>query len=153
MGFNFLPYLPIVYKPFGFMKSVNLKSEGRNLEVIPYVFGWVLVEWQPITEKPREAIDLVSELCFGDLGTGFSAVSGLGEFETGAKPVSEYVSYFAYELRILWRMCLMRCLLNLKPLLNQPRSNQFKYPQLEKPGKSALKPLRDALISRMFANC
>ena len=37
------PLHPICYKPFGFLKSVDLKNIGLNLADIPYNFGWNLV--------------------------------------------------------------------------------------------------------------
>ena len=40
------PPRPICYKPFGFLKSVDLKNVGLNLTDIPYNFGWKLVPFQ-----------------------------------------------------------------------------------------------------------
>ena len=40
------PSRPILYKPFGFLKSVDLKNIGLKLEDIPYDFGWNLVPFR-----------------------------------------------------------------------------------------------------------
>ena len=40
------PPRPICYKPFGFLKSVDLKNVGLNLTDIPYNFGWKLVPFE-----------------------------------------------------------------------------------------------------------
>ena len=37
------PSRPILYKPFGFLKSIDLRTIGLKLEDIPYDFGWSLV--------------------------------------------------------------------------------------------------------------
>ena len=37
------PSRPIIYKPFGFLKSIDLSIVGLKLEDIPYKFGWDLV--------------------------------------------------------------------------------------------------------------
>ena len=35
--------LPIVYKPFGFLKSIELRTVNLKLEDIPYKFWWELI--------------------------------------------------------------------------------------------------------------
>ena len=37
------PSRPIVYKPFGFLKSIGLRTVSLKLEDIPYKFGWELI--------------------------------------------------------------------------------------------------------------
>ena len=37
------PSRPILFKPFGFLKSIDLTTVGLKLEDIPYDFGWNLV--------------------------------------------------------------------------------------------------------------
>ena len=37
------PSCLIIYKHFGFLKSINLRTVGLKLEDIPYKFGWDLV--------------------------------------------------------------------------------------------------------------
>jgi len=39
MGFNFLPPLPIITMPFKFLKSVDLKTIGKDLDDISSGFG------------------------------------------------------------------------------------------------------------------
>jgi len=42
-GLAISPLLPIICKPFGFLKSINLSSVGLGLNEIPFEFGWDLV--------------------------------------------------------------------------------------------------------------
>ena len=42
-GNSAAPSRPIIYKPFGFLKSIDLRTVGLKLEDIPYKFGWDLV--------------------------------------------------------------------------------------------------------------
>ena len=46
------PPRPISFKPFGFLKSVGLKSVGLGLKDIPYNFGWKLVVFEGSTIYP-----------------------------------------------------------------------------------------------------
>ena len=46
------PPRPINFKPFGFLKSVGLKSVGLGLKDIPYNFGWKLVVFEGSTIYP-----------------------------------------------------------------------------------------------------
>ena len=43
MGFNSPPPLPVVSTIFGFLTSLNLRTVGLDLGVVPCVFGWDLV--------------------------------------------------------------------------------------------------------------
>ena len=43
------PPCPISFKPFGFLKSVGLKSVGLGLKDIPYNFGWELEVFEEST--------------------------------------------------------------------------------------------------------
>ena len=58
------PPRPICYKPFGFLKSVDLKNVGLDLTDIPYNFGWKLVPFEEGDACPRsEKIgDLIKDL-------------------------------------------------------------------------------------------
>jgi len=47
MGFNSLPPLSISSPVFGFLKSLNLRSVGKELGDVPLVFGWELVVFEP----------------------------------------------------------------------------------------------------------
>jgi len=38
-GLAISPPLPIICKPFGFLKSINLSSVGLGLDAIPFEFG------------------------------------------------------------------------------------------------------------------
>ena len=42
-GNSATPSHPIIYKPFRFLKSIDLRIVGLKLEDIPYKFGWDLV--------------------------------------------------------------------------------------------------------------
>jgi len=42
-GLEISPPLPIICKPFGFLKCANLRSVGLELEDVPCEFGWDLV--------------------------------------------------------------------------------------------------------------
>jgi len=50
-GLEISPPLPIIYKPFGFLKSIGLSSVGLGLNAIPFEFGWDLVVWKSIVEQ------------------------------------------------------------------------------------------------------
>jgi len=102
------PPLPIIYKPFGFLKSINLSSVGLGLNEIPFKFGWDLVVWKPVVVQsepngvlgPSEAhVEVVDALddsspFEGDsdsvmVATRAEPVSEQGEFRTGPEPVPE----------------------------------------------------------------
>jgi len=46
-GFETLPPLAILFKPFQFLKCLGLNSVGLGLDCIPFHYGWELVEWRP----------------------------------------------------------------------------------------------------------
>ena len=51
MGFNFLPPLPIILKPFGFLKHVDLRTVGLDPSDIPIKFGWELELFKPFVKQ------------------------------------------------------------------------------------------------------
>ena len=67
MGFENLPPLAIPSNPFQFLKSLDLKSVGLRLDVVPPCFGWELVVWKPLNERFREEIDGKPVEVFGDV--------------------------------------------------------------------------------------
>lgn len=48
-GFEILPPLSIVNKPFHYLKSICLKSVGLGFDCVPFHAGWELVEWKPLS--------------------------------------------------------------------------------------------------------
>ena len=46
-GFETLPSLAILFKPFQFLKCLGLNSVGLELDCVPFHSGWELVEWEP----------------------------------------------------------------------------------------------------------
>jgi len=46
-GFETLPPLSILFKPFQFLKFMCLKSVGLGLYSVPFHAGWELVVWKP----------------------------------------------------------------------------------------------------------
>ena len=88
IGFNSLPPLPIISKPFGFLKNVDLRTVELNLSDLPVKFGWELVLFKPVVEQPRSDGVFESGLEFGGLGTEFESGLDVSGFEIGAKPVS-----------------------------------------------------------------
>jgi len=89
MGFNSLLPLPIISKPFGFLKNVYLRAVGLNLSDLPVKFGWKLVLFKPVTEQPKSEGVFESGSDFGGLGTEFQSSADVSGFETGAEPVSD----------------------------------------------------------------
>ena len=89
MGLNFLPPLPIISKPFGFLKYVDLRTVWLDLGDVPTKFGWELVLFKPVVEQPRSEGVSVSGLEFGGFRTGSEPVPDLGRFETGPEHVSD----------------------------------------------------------------
>ena len=107
------PPLPIICKPFGFLKSLNFRSVGLELEDVSYEFGWELVLFESVVvQGPCEAqfevveVEDESSLSKGDLdelhvteeksvlaGTGsepgLESSGFLYELETRAEPSSE----------------------------------------------------------------
>jgi len=92
-GLEISPPLPIICKPFGFLKSINLSSVGLRLDEIPFEFEWNLVFWKPfaVQSEPTgvlgpskahvEVVDVLNDLSQSE-----------GEFdsvmvETGSEPV------------------------------------------------------------------
>ena len=83
---------PIVYKPFGFLKSIDLRTVNLKLEDIPYKFGWELILFgetgacqtqEPVGTSERE-IRCLDEVFLFD--HGLDDISSLGLFpeqETG----------------------------------------------------------------------
>ena len=59
MGFESLPSLPIISKPFGFLMSLNLSSMGLGLNAVPSKFGWDLVLVEPSLEISEGDSDVV----------------------------------------------------------------------------------------------
>jgi len=89
MGFYSLPPLPIFLKPFGFLKSVDLRTVGLNLSDLPVKFGWELVLCKPVVEQARSEAVFESGLDFGGWGTESEFVHDVGVFEIGSEPVSD----------------------------------------------------------------
>jgi len=94
-GLEISPPLPIICKPFGFLKSVNLSSVGSRLNEIPFKFGWNLVVWKPILEQsepkgllgPSEAhVEVVDVL---DDSSPYEGDSDSVIVEIGSEPVSD----------------------------------------------------------------
>jgi len=101
------PSRPILYKPFGFLKSIDLRTIDLKLENIPYDFGWSLVlfgesdtclksqeKQEPIKESSDEIGAKVEFfLPKHDLGniclTGLYSFGLFPEQETGAETGSE----------------------------------------------------------------
>ena len=46
-GFETLPPLSILFKPFQFLKFMCLKSVGLGLDSVPFHAGWELAVWKP----------------------------------------------------------------------------------------------------------
>jgi len=89
MGFNFLPPLPIISKPFGFLKSVDLRTVGLDLGDVPVKFRWELAVLKPVVEQLRSDGVFESGLEFRGLGTKSESVPDVSGFETRAEPVSD----------------------------------------------------------------
>jgi len=89
MGFNFLPPLPIISKPFGFLKHVDLRTVGLDLGDIPVKSTWELELFKPVVEQTRSEGLFESGVDFGVLETRSKPVPDLGGFETGVKTVSD----------------------------------------------------------------
>ena len=89
MGFNFLPPLRIISKPFGFLKHVDLRIVGLDLGDILVKFGWELELFKPVVEQTRSKGVFESGVDFGVLGTRSEPVSDQGGFEIGMKTVSD----------------------------------------------------------------
>jgi len=83
---------PIVYKPFGFLKSIDLRTVNLKLEDIRYKFGWELILFremgacqtqEPVGASEREIGSLDEVFLFHH---GLDDISSLGLFpeqETG----------------------------------------------------------------------
>ena len=58
------PSRPIIYKPFGFLKSIDLSTVGLKLEDIPYKFGWdlVLIGESDVCQRSGEKQNLLGSL-------------------------------------------------------------------------------------------
>ena len=59
MGFNFLSPLPLISKPFSFLKSVDLRTVGLDLSDVSVNFGWELVLFKPVVQGLRVFLWLV----------------------------------------------------------------------------------------------
>ena len=92
------PSRPIIYKPFGFLKNIDLITVGLKLEDIPYQFGWDLVligesdvcqrsgEKQKLFGESGSEIGAKDELFLSEYGLGDIDSFGLfPEQETGAE--------------------------------------------------------------------
>ena len=53
MRFNFLPSLPVILKPFGFLKHVDLRTVGLDLGDIRVKFDWELELFKSVVEQTR----------------------------------------------------------------------------------------------------
>jgi len=80
------PSRPIIYKPFRFLKSINLITVGLKLEDIPHKFGWdlVLIGESDICQRSRE-----KQKPFGESGSEIGAkdelslsAHGLGDIDS-----------------------------------------------------------------------
>jgi len=106
IGFESLPPLPIISKPFRFLKSLNLSLLGLGLNEVPLEFGWDLALFkvdgeQTVSEgvfesdEAQTGFDVVPELSgvlFGAEGSPdpmSEGVLGLSETETGPEPVPD----------------------------------------------------------------
>ena len=47
IGFETLPPLAVLFKPFQFLRSLGLKSVGLELGCVSFHSGWELVKWRP----------------------------------------------------------------------------------------------------------
>ena len=47
IGFENLPPLALLFKPFQFLKCLDLKPVELGLDCVPFHSGWELVEWRP----------------------------------------------------------------------------------------------------------
>ena len=94
-GVQSITHLPIISKPFNFLKSVDLRTVGLDLGDVPSGFGWELVVWKPILEQselkgdlgPNEVQTEVFEIVDDSSLSKGDFVSVLEEI--GSHPVSE----------------------------------------------------------------
>ena len=108
IGFESLPALPIISKPFGYLKRLNLSSVGLGLDEVAPEFGWDMVLFGPILEQSRpkgvqgpseaqtEVINVLddSSLSKGDSDSVLAEtrpepVSDLSESKTRSEPVPD----------------------------------------------------------------
>ena len=80
MGFDSLPLLSISPTVFGCLKSLNLRTIGKDLGDVPPVFGWDLVLYEP------------SEVRTGSEGGSFMDLTeGIDEPFFNSDPVGKFV--------------------------------------------------------------
>jgi len=81
------PSRPIIYNPFGFLKSIDLRTVGLKLEDIPYKFGWdlVLIGESDVCQKSRE-----KQKPFGESGSKIGAKDELFLSEHGLGDIDSF---------------------------------------------------------------
>ena len=74
MGLDSLP--PVISRPFGWLKSLELDNVGKGLKEVLTGSGWELVPWRPT----KNLVESGSGLSFedGDLGVGAAVWLFLG---------------------------------------------------------------------------
>jgi len=65
--------------PFKFLKSVDLRTMGKDLGDIPSGFDWEITVWKPIMEQPRAEEDFIPGWGFVDLETRSEPVHEFGD--------------------------------------------------------------------------
>ena len=165
MGFNSLPPLPIFSKPFGFLKSFDLRTVGLNLSDLPVKFGGELVLCKPVVEQARFEAIFEFGLDFGGWGTESESIPDVGGFEIGAEPVSgvgqgetepspAFEDFVGSSFDDLDRIADVESDEEPQTPLKSSKPNPCKFPNLEKvTEQSVSKHMREELISRLFVNC
>ena len=62
-GFETLPPLAISFKPFQFLKSLELNTVGLGFDCVPFHSGWELVEWRPKLHVLESNYAKILEIC------------------------------------------------------------------------------------------
>ena len=62
-GFENPPPLAILFKPFQFLKCLDLKSVGLELDCVPFHSGWELIEWKPKLSVLESNYTEILEIC------------------------------------------------------------------------------------------
>ena len=89
VGFNSLPPLPIILKPFDFLKSIDLTTVAWDLYDVPVKSGWELVLFKLVVEQPRSEDVFKSGVELGGWGIESKSVPDVSGFKTGVEPISD----------------------------------------------------------------